>query len=99
MDVFTPEQPNGCGVVFMVSGGFFSAKSMINTAFFQAFLDRGYVVFAVVHGSQPKYAIPEIVEDIHRSLRYIRHHAADYGVDPARLGICGASAGGRLSTQ
>lgn len=97
MDIFTPEQPNGCGVVFMVSGGFFSAKNMINTAFFQAFLDRGYVVFAVVHGSQPKYAIPEIVEDIHRSLRYIRHHAADYGVDPARLGICGASAGGHLS--
>lgn len=97
MDVFTPGEANGRGVVFMVSGGFFSAKGMINQMFFQEFLDRGYTVFAVVHGSQPKYAIPEIVEDIHRSIRFIRHHAADYGVDPARLGIAGASAGGHLS--
>ena len=29
------------------------------------FLSRGYVVFAVVHGSQPKFTVPEIVDDIH----------------------------------
>lgn len=97
MDVFRPQEPNGFGVVFMVSGGFFSAKEMINPVFLASFLDRGYVVFAVVHGSQPKYTIPEIVEDIHRSIRFIRHHAAKYGVRPDRLGISGASAGGHLS--
>lgn len=97
MDVFRPEKTNGFGVVFMVSGGFFSAKEMVNPGFFQAFLDRGYVVFAVMHGSQPKYTIPEIVSDIHRSIRYIHHHAAEYGVKPDKLGISGASAGGHLS--
>lgn len=97
MDVFAPDQANGCGVVFMVSGGFHSSKAMINQVFFQAFLDRGYTVFAIVHGEQPKYAIPEIVQDIHRAIRFIRYHAADYGVDPTRLGIAGASSGGHLS--
>lgn len=97
MDVFEPETKNGHGVVFMVSGGFFSAKAMIFPAFFEAFLDRGYVVFAVVHGSQPKYTIPEIVQDIHRSIRFIRHNADRWGVRPERLGITGASAGGHLS--
>lgn len=97
LDVFTPAATNGHGIVFMVSGGFFSSKAMINPVFFQEFLDRGYVVFAVVHGSQPKYAIPEIVQDIHRSIRYIRHHAGRYGVCADRLGIAGASAGGHLS--
>jgi acetyl esterase/lipase len=34
---------------------------------------------------------------MHRAVRYIRHHAADYGIDPQRIGISGASAGGHLS--
>jgi acetyl esterase/lipase len=97
MDVFRPPTTNGFGVVFMVSGGFFSAKEAINPAFFRAFLDRGYVVFAVVHGSQPKYTIPEITEDVHRAVRFIRHRAADFGVRPEKLGVAGASAGGHLS--
>ncbi len=97
MDVFTPAHPNGRGLVFMVSGGFFSSKEAINVAFFQAFLDRGYTVFAVLHGSQPKYHIREIVGQIHRAIRFIRHHAKEYGVDPDRLGILGASSGGHLT--
>src|SRR5947209_430363 len=62
MDVFTPKGPkNGAGVVFCVSGGWFSAKESINPVFVRPFTDRGYVVFAVVHGSQPKFTIPEVL--------------------------------------
>jgi acetyl esterase/lipase len=98
MEVFTPkEKPNGAGVVFCVSGGWFSAKENINLFFLQEFLNRGYVVFAVLHGSQPKFTIPEVLEDMHRSVRFIKSHAKEYGVDPERLGIAGGSAGGHLS--
>jgi acetyl esterase/lipase len=98
MDVFTPkEKTNGKGLIFCVSGGWFSAKTSINIGFIQTFLDRGYTVFAVVHGSQPKFTIPEVLEDMHRAVRYIRKNAKDYGVDPERLGIYGGSAGGHLS--
>lgn len=97
MDVFEPEKPNGFGVIFMVSGGFFSAKEAINQKMYLPFLERGYTVFAVVHGSQPRFHIPEIQQDIHRAVRFIRHHAKRYGVDPAHLGITGGSAGGHLS--
>lgn len=97
MDVFQPEQPNGYGVVFMVSGGFFSAKEMINVGFLRPFIDRGYTVFAVMHGSQPRYVIPEAVQDIHRAVRFIRHHAERFKVNPDKLGISGGSAGGHLS--
>jgi acetyl esterase/lipase len=54
-------------------------------------------VFAVVHGSQPRFVIPEIIEDVHRAVRFIRLHAAEYHVKPDALGIFGASAGGHLS--
>ncbi len=98
MDVFAPkEKPNGAGIVFCVSGGWFSSKESINPGFLQEFLNRGYVVFAVLHGSQPKYSIPEILEDQHRAVKSIRTNAKKYGVDPERLGISGASAGGHLS--
>jgi len=97
LDVFRPEQANGCSLLFMVSGGFFSSHEAINVAFLKPFLDRGYTVFAVVHGSQPKFTIPEIVQDIHRAVRFVRHEAATYGVDPRQFGIIGASAGGHLS--
>jgi len=60
-------------------------------------LDRGYTVFAVVHGSQPRFTVPEIVADLNRAIRFIRHHAGTYGIDPQRLGITGAFAGGHLS--
>jgi acetyl esterase/lipase len=98
MDVFTPKRDaNGAAVIFVVSGGFFSSHDFINPAYFKEFLGRGYTVFAVVHGSQPKFTIPEILEDMNRSARFIRHHAKDYKIDPDRIGIAGASAGGHLS--
>lgn len=97
LDVFRPTQTNGCGVVFIVSGGWFSRHESISPAAYEAFLKRGYTVFAVVHGSQPKFQIPEIAQDMHRAVRFIRVNAATYGVDPRRLGVTGASAGGHLS--
>lgn len=100
MDVFAPkdkEKANGAGIVYCVSGGWFSSKEMISAAVCGEFVKRGYVVFAVVHGSQPKFTIPEVLEDMHRAVRFIRHNAEQYGVDPERLGITGGSAGGHLS--
>jgi acetyl esterase/lipase len=97
LDVFQPSKTNGLGILFMVSGGWFSAHEAIHPDSYRPLLARGYTVFAVVHGSQPKFTITEIVPDIHRAVRFIRHNAAHYGVDPARLGITGGSAGGHLS--
>ena len=97
LDVFQPQRPNGRGIVFVVSGGFFSDHAAISPGFFHKLLERGYTVFAVVHGSQPRFIIPEIELDLHQAVRFIRHNAAKYGVDPGHLGITGASAGGHLS--
>jgi acetyl esterase/lipase len=97
MDVFQPAKPKGLGIAFMVSGGWFSAHESVNGAFYKPFLDHGYTVFAVVHGSQPKFTIPEIEQDIHRAIRFIRHNAKKYHIDPDHIGISGASAGGHLS--
>jgi len=101
MDVFTPRaNANGAGVIFVVSGGWFSSHASIEPSisrFVEPLVKRGYTVFTVVPGSQPTFTIPEIVHDVSRSVRFIRHNAASYKVDPQRLGIFGGSAGGHLS--
>ena len=97
LDVFTPAVTNGAGILWLVSAGYGSAHEAINPKYFRALLTRGYTVFAVVHGSAPKFSVPEIEPDILRAARFVRHHAADYGVNPQRLGAIGASAGGHLA--
>jgi len=98
MDVFVPKKnANGAAVIWAISGGWFSSHANINPKGMEPFTERGYTVFAVVHGSQPRYTIPEILTDMHRAVRFIRHHAKDYKIDPNRIGITGGSAGGHLS--
>ena len=98
MDIFTPRgHANGLGVIWVASHGFVSSHDDIKLVFVERLVARGYTVFAVVHGCQPKFTVPEFLQDINRAVRFIRFHAQEYKVDPDRLGIYGASAGGHLS--
>src|SRR5689334_10348065 len=97
LDVIQPQKANGFAILFMVSGGFLSSHDAINPDMYQPFLERGYTVFAIVHGSQPRFIISEIEQDIHRAVRFVRHNAAKWHVSPDHFGITGGSAGGHLS--
>jgi dienelactone hydrolase len=101
MDVFTPKgKLNGAGIVVCVSAEFRSGRDllgMLHPLGTVPLLEAGYVVFAVMHSSQPKYTVPDAIEDIHRAVRFIKTNAKNYGVDPNKLGAAGASSGGHLS--
>lgn len=97
LDVFRPTKPNGLGVVLMASGGWRSQAGSFNPWILSPVLRRGYTVFAVYHISQPKVTIMDITEDVNRAVRFVRHNARQYGVDPERLGVTGGSSGGHLS--
>jgi acetyl esterase/lipase len=99
-DVLKPKaNANGAAVIFMVSGGWVSNYSPPQQAAlrFKDLLDKGFTVISVRHGGSPKYLIPEIVSDVRRAVRFIRHNAKQWGVDPNRLGVFGGSAGGHLA--
>ena len=90
---------NGKAIISVVSGSGYSSYNGIemNTTYQEQYLAKGFTVFAVVHGSNPRFAIPDAINDIKRSVRYIRFNARSLGVDPEKIGITGSSAGGHLS--
>jgi len=98
LDRIRPRNPNGLGVLVLVSGSWKSGSAGSFQSWMAApLLRRGYTVFAIYHVSQPDATVMEIVEDMHRAVRFVRRHAADHEVDPNRLGVTGGSAGGHLS--
>ena len=88
---------NGKVIIQVISGSWRSNALNLNDVSVKPFLKKGYTVFVVVHGSAPVYTIIDAVADLQRAVRFIRFNAADYQVEPNKIGITGASAGGHLS--
>lgn len=103
MDVFTPKmKTNGLAVVDVASGAWYSDRGKIRdhtlARIYPIFCSRGYTVFAVRPGSKTRYTVADMDQNLKTAIRFIKEHAKDYGIDPDRLGLTGASAGGHLAT-
>ena len=103
LDVFTPkEKANGLGIVDVVSGAYYSDRRKIRdhtlAQLYRIFCTHGYTVFAIRPGSKTRYTGAEMDTHVKLGIRYVKQHAAEYGINPSRLGITGASAGGHLAT-
>lgn len=97
--VYRPANPNGIAVIMCPGGGYSH----------QAFRHEGHdmaqwfnaqgVTYVVL-----KYRIPEgdfrrPLSDAEQAVRTVRSHAEEWGIDPSRIGIMGASAGGHLASM
>lgn len=99
MDVHHPEKPNGYGVVFVSGSGWQAPldygasglKEQQVSLWGPPLLRAGYTVFAINHRAAPRFQ-----DDVQRAVRFIRHHAGQFGVNPARLGGVGGSSGAHL---
>lgn len=97
-DLIRPAKQNGAAILNILSGGWASkSAASISTSSYQSYLDKGYTIFIISHGSQPRYNLPEIFNQIQRAIKFIRYNAGKYGINPTQLGIIGHSAGGHLA--
>ena len=86
------------GVVMFHGGGWIrSTKETMMTAFCLPFLERGFVVANVEYRVAPAAKAPGAVNDALAAAKWFADHAAKYNVDPARIVVTGASAGGHLA--
>jgi len=63
----------------------------------QDFAEHGYVAASVEYRGIFKGTFPQPVQDGKAALRYLRAHAAEYGIDPARVALWGGSMGGYMA--
>ena len=100
MDVYFPWKPAGPSPVIMfVHGGGWVAGVKTGTPGMSYFLElarRGYTTFSIDYRLSPTYTFPAHIIDVKCAVRSIRAHAAEYNIDPHRIGAWGASAGGHL---
>ena len=102
LDVFVPTgTKNGIGIVDVASGAWYSDRGKINdhkkAQMYDIFGTKGYTVFAVRPGSVTKFCVPEMLTHLKTGIRWVKEHAVQYEIDPDRLGLTGASAGGHLA--
>lgn len=104
MDVHRPEKPNGYGVIFVSGSGWQAPltygavglkEGQIGT-WGPPLLSAGYTVFAINHRATPRFHYPAAVDDVQRAVRFVRHHARQFGIDPNRLGGVAGSSGAHL---
>ncbi len=104
MDVFRPNgaKPNGLAVIDVVSGAWYSDRGKLRdhemAQVFAILCKRGYTVFGIRPGSVSKFSVLEMIEHLKQGVRWVRANADRYGVDPDRMGLMGASAGGHLAS-
>jgi acetyl esterase/lipase len=91
---------NGKAIIMVIAGAWFSSYRQATATIDNSkklYVEKGYTVFDVIVGSQPRFAIPDQISDVKRAVRYIRYNAEKLGIDPNHIGISGYSAGGHLS--
>lgn len=99
MLVLTPAKGNQRGIVSIISGNWISSMGRTQRwiDISKNYLNHGYTVFLVVHGSQPRYSLQDAVGDTKRAVQFIRYNAAQYRISPDYIGVLGSSSGGHLA--
>lgn len=101
MTPYWPEagKANGTAVVIFAGGGY--VRLAINHEGHEVakwFAARGVAAFVVKYRMQ-EYGFPAPLLDGLRALRQVRKHATEWGIDPAKVGVIGFSAGGHLAAS
>ncbi len=95
LDVYVPDGLAAPAPVllFWYGGSWQSGTKDIYRALGQAFASHGVVTIVADYRLYPEVKYPAFVEDGARAVRFAQRHAGEFGGDPARLFLCGHSAG------
>ncbi len=104
LDAYLPPTPGPHPAVLLIHGGGWEAGSRSEVAELggvpgTAWAGTGFAAFAIDYRLAPEHPYPAAVQDVRAAVAWIRRHADDFSVDPARIGAFGMSAGGHLAAM
>jgi acetyl esterase/lipase len=109
LDIYRPAAGRGGRsrplVIYVHGGGWRHGDSRTTGAFrnfprvLASLAARGYVVASIDYRLIGEARYPAAVQDVNSAIAYLRRHAGEWGIDPARIVLWGASAGGYLAAM
>ncbi len=92
------ERATGASVVVCPGGGYQHLAEHEGRPVAEWLNSIGVTAFVLKYRLGPRYRHPSMLQDAQRAVRTVRARAAEWGLDPARVGILGFSAGGHLAS-
>lgn len=95
---YIPQKPNGKAIIMCPGGGYVFEATGHEGHDMAEWFNRQGITYVVL-----KYRLPQgnssiPLADAEEAVRIVRDNAAEWGVDPGKIGIMGASAGGHLAS-
>jgi acetyl esterase/lipase len=84
-------------IVCIHAGGWIGGKRQQMRGTLSGLARSGYVAISPDYRLAPRDLFPAQIEDCKAAIRWLRAHAEQYHVQPARIGAFGVSAGGHLA--
>ena len=96
VDMYVPDEPGlHPAILYLHTGAWVTGDRDPGASLRQA--RRGYVVASIDYELAPKSIYPAQLEDCKAAVRWLRANAARFRIDPERIAVFGASAGGHLA--
>lgn len=97
--VYRPEKPNGMAIIMCPGGGYARLAMGHEGHDMAAWFTTQGITYIVLKYRMPNghYEVP--LSDAEQAIRIVRQHAAEWNINPHRIGIMGASAGGHLAAS
>ena len=97
LDLFVPRSDDGpLPLIVWIHGGGWQGGSKDGCPM-AAYVARGYVVASINYRLSQHAVFPAQLDDCQAALKWLRKNSSKYKIDPDRIGVSGASAGGHLA--
>ncbi|MFA4944555.1 MAG: alpha/beta hydrolase [Lentisphaeria bacterium] len=97
LTAFIPGRPTGAAMIVCPGGGYSVVVDHEKDPVAERLNALGITAFVLVYRVAPRYRHPAPLQDVARAVRSVRARAAEWNLDPARIGVIGFSAGGHLA--
>ncbi|MBW8843747.1 MAG: alpha/beta hydrolase [Burkholderiales bacterium] len=93
------DRPNGTAVILCPGGGYRYLSWQREGEQYAAWLSTLGITTFILKSRLQEWGHPAPLQDVLRAIRLVRSRAAEFGVDPKRIGVMGSSAGGHLAAS